>query len=272
MPSVERTTSAVVRLVRLHNGVIAALGVLVGAWWAAGRIDGRRTLLAALAAVLLASFANAFNDLCDLEIDRVAHPGRPLPRGELSLTQARRIAIAAALLALFVSGFAWTSLVIVSAAVLVAMTIYSLRLKRLGVRGNFLVAILASLPFLYGAWSVGSPEAAGLLMAIGVPLHFARELAKDLDDREGDLAVRRTLPISHGAGWTRKEVALWTLVALFPMVQLMVEHHVFAALVTPAVLLCIGAASRVARGRTGGPVLFKTAMVWAMLSLLVTRS
>jgi len=71
---------AILRLVRLQNGFIAALGVLVGAWWAAGTLADPRTMLAAVSAVLLASFANAFNDVCDVDIDRVAHPSRPCDR------------------------------------------------------------------------------------------------------------------------------------------------------------------------------------------------
>ena len=267
-----RTAVATVRLVRLQNGIIAALGVLVGAWWAAGSLAERRIMLAATSAIFLASFANAFNDVCDVDIDRIAHPGRPLPRGELSVAGALRIAWGAALAGIVASAAAWPSLALVSAVVVVAMALYSARAKRSGVFGNLLVAVLASLPFLYGAWSVASPSTASPLLAIAIPLHFAREVAKDLDDADGDVLARRTLPLAYGASRARTVVAVSTLLAIAALAPLMLAHHLFAALVMPAVLLCAVAVARIARGRTGGATLLKTAMVCAMLSLLVTRS
>lgn len=268
----ERTVVATARLVRLENGLIAALGVLAGAWWAAARVSDRRTLMAATSAVLLASYANAFNDWCDVDIDRVAHPTRPLPRGDLTTAAALRIAAAAAVLGVVASAWAWPMLAVASLVVLGAMTAYSAFVKRTGAPGNLLVAILASLPFAYGAWSVGRPATAVPLLAIAIPLHFAREVAKDLDDAGGDAASRRTLPITHGARIARAIVVIATLAALAALAPLMLAHHLFAALVLPAVALCALAVARVALGRTGGAFLFKTAMVCAMLSLLVTRS
>lgn len=269
---VDRTVIAAIRLVRLHNGIIAALGVLVGAWWAAGTVADPRTAFAAASAVLLASFANAFNDLCDVEIDRVAHPSRPLPREQLSARAAARIAWSAAALGVVSSGLAWPALAAVSCVVIAAMALYSARVKRAGVFGNLLVAVLASLPFLYGTWSVGAPSAAAPLLVIGIPLHFAREVAKDLDDAEGDVEARWTLPLAYGAKRARAVVVISTIVAVAALAPLMLAHHLFAVLVTPAVVLCAIAAAQIARGRAGGATLLKTAMVCAMLSLLVTRS
>jgi len=269
--SERRSVNAILRLVRLQNGLIAALGVFAGAWWAVGRMTERRTLIAALAALLLASFANAFNDWCDVDIDRVSHPERPLPSGTLSTTAAARIAGGSAALALLVCAAASLRLALASALVLGAMTLYSLRVKRSGAAGNLLVAVLASLPFVYGTWSVGLISAAAPLVAIAIPLHFAREVAKDLDDAAGDASRRATLPLAHGPLAARVIVVVATLAALAALVPLMIAHHLFAALVMPAVALCAVAVARVSRGRSGGALLFKTAMVCAMLSLLVTR-
>src|SRR5436190_3938970 len=202
MPSVERSL-AIVRLVRLQNGIIAALGVLAGAWWASGRLTSARTLLAAVSAIFLAAFANAFNDWCDVDIDQAAHPRRPLPRGDLTTATALRVAATAAVLGLVGSALAWPALAFATLVVLLSMFLYSMRVKRAGAPGNVLVAILASLPFLYGAWSVGQPRAAAALLAISIPLHLAREVAKDLDDARADAALRHTLPVVHGASVAR---------------------------------------------------------------------
>ncbi|MBK5188530.1 MAG: UbiA family prenyltransferase, partial [Gemmatimonadaceae bacterium] len=90
-----RTVSAALRLVRWANALIAAAGVVVGAWWA-GWGDVSTIALASLAAIALTAAANSWNDLADVDIDRVAHPERPLIAETLSPGAAERIAMAAA--------------------------------------------------------------------------------------------------------------------------------------------------------------------------------
>ena len=262
---------AVLRLVRWHNGAIAALGVVVGAWWAAGSVGATRTIAAAIAAFPLAGFANAVNDIADVEIDRVAHPARPLPNGRLTIREAWRVAAGCAVAALVASLIAGPALAAATALVLVVMTLYSTRLKRGGLPGNLAVAILASLPFLYGAWSVGRPRAALALLAIAVPLHLAREIAKDIEDAHADRATRRTLPVVRGESAARTICAVATIVGVLAIAPLAVRRGAFALAVLPAALLCILAAVRVARGGRGAPFLLKGGMVCAMIALLAVH-
>jgi 4-hydroxybenzoate polyprenyltransferase len=129
--------------------------------------------------------------------------------------------------------------------------------------------VLASLPFAYGAWSVGRPLDALPLVAVAVPLHLAREIAKDLDDAEADAPTRRTLPVTHGVATTRAillgAVTLF-LVALGPLV---VRRPQLAAFVIPALVLAAVATARAWRGERGGPSLYKAAMACAMASLVL---
>ena len=263
-----RWASAVLALVRWRNALIAAFGVLLGAWWAGGAPFSRAPLLSAAAAIVLAAFANAFNDCCDVEIDRVAHPGRPLPSGALTLRQARRVALTAAVLAVALTMLVSPALAAITVLVLLVMREYSVHLKRRGL-GNVIVAVLASLPFLYGAWSAGEPRAALPLLALGIPLHFAREVAKDLEDAPADAAVRRTLPVAQGAARARGVFFAALLVFLAVLIPFALARPLFALLVLPAVALCAAAARRVLAGRYGSPVLLKSAMLWAMVALIV---
>lgn len=263
-----RWASAVLALVRWRNALIAALGVLLGAWWAGGAPFTRAPLLAAATAIALAAFANAFNDCRDVEIDRVAHPERPLPSGALRPRQALGVALAAAVLALALALLVSPALAGITAAVLVVMREYSMRLKRRGL-GNVIVAVLASLPFLYGAWSAGDPRAAVPLLALGIPLHFAREVAKDLEDAPADAAVRRTLPVTQGATRARGVFVAALLVFLAVLIPFALARPLFALLVLPAVALCAVATRRVLAGHHGSPVLLKSAMLWAMAALVV---
>src|SRR5688572_18684029 len=84
-----RSPSAFLVLVRWQNVLLSVAGVLLGAWWARGVVTGSEVLLTALAAAALTAVANAANDLHDRELDRVAHPARPLPAGALSPVHAR---------------------------------------------------------------------------------------------------------------------------------------------------------------------------------------
>ena len=258
------------RLLRLHNGAIAGLGVVVGAWWARGSATvSEPVLVVALAAIALAGFANAVNDYCDVEIDRAAHPERPLPSGALAPGAAVATAIVCGLLCLALIALVSIPLATVSVGVLVAMVGYSALLARRAVIGNVAVALLASLPFLYGAWAAGSPAAALPLVAVALPLHFAREVAKDLDDARGDAPWRATLPLRFGPAAAR-----WTAVAataIFVGAAALLagaNTRLWIALV-PALGCAAAAAVRVAAARSGAPTLFKAAMVCAMVALLV---
>src|SRR6266545_1110402 len=71
----------VARLIRAHNLLIAAAGVLAGGWIALGALVTPKPLVfAAVAAVGLGAAGNALNDICDRAADRVNRsPGeRPL--------------------------------------------------------------------------------------------------------------------------------------------------------------------------------------------------
>jgi geranylgeranylglycerol-phosphate geranylgeranyltransferase len=230
-----------------------------------------RVLAAALAAMALTAAANAWNDVADIEIDRIAHPERPLPSGHLSESTALQVALVAALLAVALSLLAGLELAVLSVILLALMRFYSPHIKRSGLPGNLVVALVASLPFLYGAWPAGQPRAGLVLVAIGAPLHLAREIAKDIDDTAGDLGIRRTLPIRIGLRGARLAVLLAVLAFAAAVVPVALRVPFFAAALAPAVFLIAFAIRRVLVGRKGSPGLFKAAMVCAMLAFVVAR-
>src|SRR5437879_13856473 len=87
--SCTRTCSVldVLRLVRAHNLLLAALGVLAGGWIALGALATPRVLwFASLAAVGFGAAGNALNDIWDRAGDRVNRPRgeRPFAEGRLA--------------------------------------------------------------------------------------------------------------------------------------------------------------------------------------------
>ena len=190
-------------LLRPLNLVIAAAGValgglLVGGGWP-GAEAGRRLLVAALSAVLIGGGANALNDLFDLAIDRVNRPRRPLPAGRATPVVAKGlwVALSAAGVALsFALSAAHVAMALFAALALFA---YSAWLKRRGLAGNVLVALVLGLALVYGGWAVGPPEAALVGAAFAFLTTLAREITKDLEDVRGDAAAAaQTLPLRYG--------------------------------------------------------------------------
>ena len=264
------SAGAILSLIRWENALLSVAGVVLGAWWVTGRPGEPETMVMAGVAVLLTVFANADNDVRDCEIDRVAHPERPLPTGALSVETARIIVGLAAAGALVLSALLGGAQTLAAVGVIAAMTLYNRGVKARGVPGNVIVAVVASLPFVFGAWSAGSASAGLPLFLVGVPLHFAREIAKDLDDAPGDASHRRTLPLRAGPGAARLVVV--TSVALFvvALAPFAVRRPVFAIVALPAVALCLAAARRVWSGQRGTARLLKSAMVVAMVAFVLS--
>src|ERR1044071_9577284 len=120
---------AVLSLIRWENALLSAAGVVLGAWWATGRPNQPQTWVMALVAVLLTAFANADNGVRDYEVDRVAHPPRPLPSGRLPMMAARIIVGIAAASALVVSALLGGPITLAAVGVIAAMSLYNRGVK-----------------------------------------------------------------------------------------------------------------------------------------------
>jgi geranylgeranylglycerol-phosphate geranylgeranyltransferase len=262
---------ALLDIARWRNAVIAAAAVYVGAWWAGRDALRPPTLYAALAAIALTGYANAFNDLADIAIDRNAHPQRPLARGALSPRTVQRFAALLAAAGIALSFAARPSLGVLSVAVVALMTLYSTTLARLPLIGNIAVALLASLPFFYGAVTVVAARAGVALFAVAAPLHLARELAKSIDDASADAPYRRTAPLVFGRAATVALIAISVAVFAWRAIALPFPDPNRRVYVIPAVVVAVVATRRALAGRTGSPLLFKTAMLAAMAAIVIAR-
>lgn len=257
-------------LVRWRNAALAAAGVIAGAWWSGGRLTALVGLVA-VAAIALTAVANTANDLADIDIDRLAHPRRPLPSGAISPRSATRFAVACSAIALALTALVATPLAVLTLAVLATMWIYSARLKRHGIPGNVTVAVLGSLPFFYGAYVVGEARKGVLLAMVAAPLHFAREVAKDLDDAVGDAAARRTLPATRGVASARAAVLGGVAAFAIAVAALATAYPYFAILLIPTIFLAVLAVRRLYRAVSGTAELLKAAMVVAIVALIISR-
>lgn len=265
---------AVLALARWPNALIAAGGVLMGGWWVDPATVATRPMLLAVVVALSATAAfNAFDDLNDVAVDVVAHPDRPLPRGELSPRAAALVGATASALAVAAAGRTSGELLETIALAFAGAFVYIGVLKPRGLvanlAGNLVVALVASLPFAVGGSAAGSLRAALPLFAVAVPLHLAREVMKDVADVDGDRGFRRSVALAWG-GRAARGVALAALAAHALLVTFLFAPAGLRRLaLVPAVALAAWAVGR-ASDRLA-PSLLKLSMLLAMAALPLLR-
>lgn len=141
-----RRIRAAILVMRPELGVMAMVSAYVGA-------DGRFSmdlLLAVLAIFLLTAGSMTFNDYFDRDLDRAAHPNRPIPAGILSSREALHFSLVsfavATVLSLLVNPWCF-ALAVFGIAFLV---LYETQFKERGFLGNLVVAALSGLAFIVG--------------------------------------------------------------------------------------------------------------------------
>ena len=202
-------------LPRPLNGLITALSVGVGLWTANAPPTWGPGLIAALSAALINGAGNAFNDLIDIDIDRINRPDRPLPSGRISPfvagVQTLALTLAGCLLGFWLSP--WHGSIALGVALL--LSLYSIFLKNSLLWGNILVAFVGALAFPYGALAAGDLGRSWIPALFALLFHIGREIVKDIEDVAGDrLRGDHTLPLRWGrnrAGWIAAAVYLLLL-------------------------------------------------------------
>ena len=166
-----------------------------------------------LVPLLIVAWANLRNDLRDRSIDRVAHPDRPLVRGELTVKQVRWIGHFLAISTLLLGIGLPENARILAFSAMAVLEVYNRWGKGIPGLGNLMVALTGSALFVYAPLVVLQPADRLLWPALyAFFFHWTRELIKDLSDMEGDrLAGDRTLPLWLGE---RKARLLWGLLSL----------------------------------------------------------
>jgi len=269
----------VLRLVRAHNLLVAAAGVLAGGWIALGALATPKLLVfAAVAGVGLGAAGNAINDIWDAAADRVnrSPAERPLAAGRVSRGTAELCVVGGTLVGLAGATLVSGTALLVGLAALAVMIAYSPLLKRHGLAGNVAVALVAGLPLMYGALAVGAPTQGIVPWTLAAWIHLVREIVKDVEDEAGDRVLgRRTLPIAVGA---RKAalVAAGLAIAFVPASIVLPAatgyggaYYVVALFAQLAVLLV---ASRLIVGRMGRSSLWlKGAMLVGIVALIAGR-
>jgi len=215
------------KLFRLGNCVMAALGALLASVICAGVNEVSDFVMQiALSMAVVVSFTaagNSLNDYYDREIDRVAHPERPIPSGKVAPQTARALAFGLFAIAFVLSVFvSWQSVTIAIVSMVIIVG-YERSLKAEGFAGNLAISWLTGALFLFGGAAVGKLELAWILAALALLATLGREVVKDIQDIEGDKGSRRTLPMRVGVknAGIAGSAAFFGAVALSPLPYLL---------------------------------------------------
>jgi geranylgeranylglycerol-phosphate geranylgeranyltransferase len=188
------------RLVRAGNCVVAGATSLAGSWASTATLARDKPWLLAIAAMLIAAFGNAYNDICDLPADRVNRPDRVLVRGDMDMTLAMRLAGWCLTLGLMLAAFAFVNALILAVTVATVLFLYDRNLKFQPLIGNAAIATICGATVAFGAMAGGRWNRQVLILIVcAFSLTLIRELYKDIQDVEGDRAMgARTFPILFG--------------------------------------------------------------------------
>lgn len=266
------------RLVRAHNLLLAAAGVLAGGWIALGTVAVPKLLgFAALSGIGLGAAGNAANDVQDVAADRINAPARhPLAAERLRRETAHLVIWLGVMVGIGAAALGSGRLVLTALLALAVMLGYSPLLKRRGAPGNVAVAVVGGLPLFYGALAVGRPAAGVVPWVLAGWLHLARELVKDLEDEAGDRAAgRQTLPVRLGQTRATR-IAAWVCAAFLPLALILPLVAGFGRMyfgVAVAALVTLVVAVRALRQRrfVTASGLLKVAMVFGLAALVLGR-
>ncbi len=212
---------AFLELMRLKNVFLAAITVPLGAHFAIGNewFDNYlpEVLIQTLAVIFFIGAGNTMNDIKDSEIDKTAHPNRPIPSQRIGINEAKKftwalwtLSITCVLFGVYrlnSNDMQWYPLVMIYVLAVGLMISYDHgpKTKDSGLIGNVSISIMVGAVILYGASSVASITSTLAWWTAGVVFftNLAREIIKDCQDMESDEGIRNTMPMKHGLANSR---------------------------------------------------------------------
>ena len=204
--------NAYLEILRPYNALMGVVAVLLVAL-----ISGNFTIAVIVACIIVFIFTgagNAINDYFDHRIDAINKPERPIPSGRIALKTALIYSVslfAISSIMAFIIGIVPGIIVLLSA---ILMYLYASRLKTSCLVGNFSIAFLTGLCFVFGGVVLNAVELSIILGLYAFLMTMAREIVKDMEDVEGDSTEgASTFPIKYGMRKSSILAATFMLIA-----------------------------------------------------------
>jgi len=238
---------ALLKMTRIGNIVIAIVTLAVGYFLSNGNFPISSFIADALAFAFAIAFGNIYNDLLDIETDKINQSNRPLPSGRVTLSTAKMASIVCTVITLALAAIPGTQHQIhlgFFTGVLLLLFLYDKFLKHIPLLKNVTVAFLCATPiFRSMLLSQATFEPLYATAAFAFLFTLAREILKDLEDAEGDLkAGIVTFPLIAG---NREAETLASLVIGFGLLSVPMPvllhwfHPVFLLLLIVLIPICI---------------------------------
>jgi len=213
-------------------------------------IDGNysifKIILAGLTGALTASAGNVINDYFDINIDKINRPNRVLPKTELTLKEALAFYIFLLLISLFLSIFISLIALLEVFSASALLYLYSYKIKKIPLLGNFVVAFLTGFAFVYGGMAVNNVEAATIPAMFAFLVNFIREIIKDMEDIEGDKQQGvNSYPVIYGFKKAKTVIVFITIVLIiltvFPFINELyaIEYFLIVMIIVNPLLVYI---------------------------------
>lgn len=121
------------------------------------KVDFIPLIMGALLYGILNGASNAYNQVTDLEVDRVNRPGRPIPSGKISIKEALGFAFTVYTIGLVIAYIISFPFFVVTAICLIITTLYStppIYLKKRFILSTSTIALCQSWLFLLAGWVI----------------------------------------------------------------------------------------------------------------------
>jgi geranylgeranylglycerol-phosphate geranylgeranyltransferase len=194
---------AIWELLRLEHGVMLALAIFIGSIIALQNqgtltietFPVNKFILTFFTALFLEASTFALNDYYDVDIDKKnKRIDRPLARGDLQPKTALIFFYLLFPLGLICSYFVNSTCFIIALITAIFAIIYDIILKKVKLLGNFYIAYVMAIPFIFGAaaientmiFSFNIQSSVIIIAVIAFLTGSAREIMKDVMDFTGD--------------------------------------------------------------------------------------
>lgn len=148
---------------------------------------------------LISAGGFVINDIYDLEIDKINQPQRILPSNQISLATAWIYTFILFFVGLILSIYSLTIPTslhigflppIMTIIGIISLFLYASFFKKLGLIGNLVIIALSTIPFFIGGLVVGGIISRAVFPVLVVlTVQYAREIIKDVEDVNGDVAA-----------------------------------------------------------------------------------
>lgn len=205
-----------------------------------------KIILGGISGALVAASGNIINDIFDIEIDKINKPNRVLPKGILSKKFAFIFYIFFNFVAIFISIFLNQISLLIVLVTIILLFFYSYKLKKIPLIGNFVIAILTALAFIFGGTVVNNISNVIIPALFAFLINLIREIVKDMEDVLGDEKENvLTFPLRYGLKKTKIIISILTILLIFSTLIIFIfniykiEFFIFVMLIVNPLMIYI---------------------------------